>query len=250
MAMLYVVQLVGVAVFAASGALAAGRKRMDVMGALVIAAVTAVGGGTLRDLLLDRPVFWIADPAYLVVIVAAACATMLYARRFRPPRHSLVLADALGLGVFTILGAQVSQASGAGGVVAVLMGAITGVAGGAIRDVLSAEIPMVMRKGEKLYASAAIAGTALFLALEWAGVPRPAAGFTGMAAIVALRLAAIFWGLELPVVTVLDEVGEAGRKPEDPPPSAEDRRTPGGPPSSIEHDGRAARRESSAPPRA
>ena len=247
--MLYVIQLLGVAVFAASGALAAGRKRMDLMGALVIAAVTAVGGGTLRDLLLDRPVFWIADPAYLVVVVAAAGATMLYARRFRPPRHSLVLADALGLGVFTILGAQVSQASGAGGIVAVLMGAITGVAGGAIRDVLSAEIPMVMRKGEKLYASAAIAGTALYLALEWAGVPRPAAGVTGMATIVALRLAAIFWGLELPVVTVLDEVDGAERAtPSGPRPDGDRRMSDEV--SFAKSDGAAARRESSAPPRA
>src|SRR5687768_10587487 len=104
--MFYALQLLGVAVFAASGALSAGRKRMDVFGVIVIAIVTAIGGGTIRDVLLDRhPVFWIEDPAYVVVSMIAAALTLAYARFRRPPDHALALADALRLALFTITGA-------------------------------------------------------------------------------------------------------------------------------------------------
>lgn len=196
------IDLFGVAVFAASGTLAAGRKRLDVLGVLVVAAVTAIGGGTLRDLLLNRhPVFWIADPIYLLVITVAALGTMASTRSRRPPGSSLAIADALGLSFFAISGAQVAQAAGLAGIIAVLMGTMTGVAGGVIRDVLTAEIPMVLTPRE-LYASAAIAGTTLYLLLEAAGTPRLVASLVGMALIFALRVASIVWGIKLPAFTV------------------------------------------------
>ncbi len=194
--------LLGVAVFAASGALAAGRKSFDLFGVIVIAAVTAIGGGTLRDLLLGRsPVFWIGDPSYLWVILLATVATVSWARVRKPPRESLAIADALGLAFFAIAGAQVAQSVGLGGIVAVLMGAMTGVAGGVVRDVLTNDVPMILRRGE-LYASAAIGGVTLYLCLEALGLGRSPSGWVGMLAIVAMRLAAIFWGLRLPVFTV------------------------------------------------
>lgn len=203
--MFYALQLLGVAVFAASGALAAGRKRMDLLGVVVIAIVTALGGGTLRDLLLARhPVFWIADPTYVVVSIVAAGITLVYVRRRRPPDDSLAIADALGLSLFTITGAQIAEREAVGPLVVVVMGTLTGVAGGVIRDVLSAEVPLILRKGE-LYASAAIAGATLYLALAAAGVARPAAGLAGMATIAGLRFAAILWGLSLPVPPIRDE---------------------------------------------
>lgn len=203
--MLYVIQLVGVAVFAASGALSAGRKGMDLLGVLVLAIVTAVGGGTIRDVLLQRhPVFWIADTLYLWVSVAAALLTLVYTRFRHPPEHALAFADALGLGLFTIGGAQIAQARQLSGMVVVLMGTITGVAGGVIRDVLSAEIPMILRRGQ-LYASTAIAGTAAYLLLEQLRVVQPLAAVAGMAIIVALRLCAILWDLKLPVFTLGEE---------------------------------------------
>lgn len=198
-------QLVGAAVFATSGALAAGRRRMDVLGVVVIAIVTAIGGGTIRDVLLDRhPVFWIEDPSHLVVSMIAAVFTLGYARFRRPPTHSLAVADALGLALFTIVGAQIAEEKLSDAILIVLMGTMTGVAGGVIRDVLSAEIPLIFRKGE-LYATAAIAGAALYLVLETFGIPRPAAALIGMTAIAGLRLAAIFWGLHLPVMPMRDE---------------------------------------------
>jgi uncharacterized membrane protein YeiH len=203
--MLYVIQLAGAAVFAMSGALSAGRRRMDVLGVVVIAIVTAIGGGTIRDLLLDRhPVFWIDDPSHLVVSIAAAALTIVYSRFRRPPTHSLAIADALGLALFTIMGAQIAERTLANPIIIVLMGTMTGVAGGVIRDVLSAEIPLIFRKGE-LYATAAIAGAILYLVLEAAGVSRQAAALMGMTAITALRLAAILWGLHLPVMAMRDD---------------------------------------------
>jgi uncharacterized membrane protein YeiH len=175
---------------------------MDLLGVVVIAIVTALGGGTLRDLLLARhPVFWIADPTYVVVSTVAAGLTLAWVRHRRPPDDALAIADALGLSLFTITGAQIAEGAAAGPLVVVVMGAITGVAGGVIRDVLSAEVPLILRKGE-LYASAAIAGASLYLALAAAGVARPAAGLAGMATIAALRFAAILWGLSLPVPPV------------------------------------------------
>ena len=194
-----VIELLGVAVFAISGVLAAGRKGLDVFGVVVIALVTAIGGGTLRDVLLARhPIFWIADTAYLWVIIAATAATLLYVRIRVPSRQALLVADALGLAFFTIGGVQIAEQAGHTALIALVMGTITGVAGGVLRDVLTAEIPLVLRPG-RLYATAAIAGAGLYLLLQLGGMPRHAAALAGMATTAGVRLAAIFWRLELPV---------------------------------------------------
>jgi len=203
--MRHVIELLGVAVFAVSGAVAAGRKRLDWLGVAVVAVVTAIGGGTLRDVLLDRhPIFWIANPVYLWVCLAATAFTLLYERARFPGARALLVADALGLAFFTIGGAQIAEQSGLAWPLAILMGTITGVAGGMTRDVLCAEIPLILRPGH-LYASSAIAGAGLYLALERAGVPREAAALVGMATIVLVRLAAIVWRIELPVFYLEDE---------------------------------------------
>ena len=171
--------------FAISGALAAGRKRLDWLGVAVIAVVTAIGGGTLRDLLLERhPIFWIADPTYLIACLAATALTLGYIHLRIPAFRTLFVADALGLAFFTIGGVQITEMTGLTGLLAGLMGVITGVAGGVMRDVLCAEIPLILRRGQ-LYASAAIAGAALYLVLERLGVPRDPASLIGMAAIAA-----------------------------------------------------------------
>lgn len=201
---LHILELLGVGVFAVSGALVAGRKRLDLLGVVVIAAVTAIGGGTIRDLLLDRhPVFWIADPIYLYVIIGAAALSILYTRRFRPPDRMLLVADALGLALFTISGAQIAEGSGLSGIAVVLMGTLTGAAGGVIRDVLTAEIPMILRRGQ-IYATAAIAGAAIYLVLQRAGLDRSAAAIIGMSVVATLRIVAIVWRITLPVFVVRD----------------------------------------------
>ena len=199
---LTVLSFLGVGVFAASGALAAGRKGFDLLGVLVIAAVTAIGGGTIRDLLLDRhPIFWIADVSQLWAVLIGATAALLYARLAEPPDMSLAIADAMGLALFTISGAQVAEQRNVPPIVVVIMGTITGAAGGVLRDVLSGEVPLILRRGE-LYATAAIAGAMAYLLLEAAAVGRTTAGVLGMIAVAGLRFAAIAWNLKLPVVRV------------------------------------------------
>jgi uncharacterized membrane protein YeiH len=201
--LLYLLDLLGVAVFAVSGALAAGRKSLDLLGVVVIAIVTAVGGGTLRDLLIDRPVFWLTDPEYLFVIAAAALLTMLYARFYRPPDRLLLYADALGLGFFTISGARIAEAAGLPAISVVVLATVTGVFGGVIRDVLCAEVPLILRRG-RIYATAAIAGACAYLLLAAMGLPRPLPALVGMATVIALRIAAIVWNLQLPVFSLTE----------------------------------------------
>jgi uncharacterized membrane protein YeiH len=198
--MRHALELLGVAVFAVSGVLAAGRKGLDLLGVAVIAIVTAIGGGTLRDLLLDRhPTFWIADTTYIWVILGATALTLGYVRFWIATRRALLVADALGLAFFTIAGVQIAEQAGVSELIAVLMGVITGVAGGVFRDVLTREIPLVMRPG-RLYATAAITGAAAYVILVGWGIMPDAAALAGMAAIAGIRLAAILWRLELPAV--------------------------------------------------
>lgn len=197
--LLYVIDLIGVGVFAITGALAAGRKRLDLIGVLVLALVTAIGGGTIRDLLLDRhPIVWLADPAYLIVIVASAFATMAYVRWRPPPETALLVADALGLALFSVAGAQIAQRAGLPAASGVALGTITGAAGGVLRDVLTAEIPLVFKPGA-LYATAAIVGTSLYFVLDAVGIARQTAALVGIAVVTVVRLSAIWWGLRLPV---------------------------------------------------
>jgi uncharacterized membrane protein YeiH len=194
----YVLDLLGVAVFAVSGALAAGRIGLDLFGVVVVAALPAIGGGTLRDLLLDRhPIFWIADPRYLVVICASALLTVLCARFVRLPGEALLVADALGLALFAMSGAEVAEAAGRSPIIVVLMGTMTGAAGGVLRDLVCGVVPLILRRD--IYATAAIAGIALYLALQRLGVKRSWAFGMGMATVVGLRLLAVGWGWELPM---------------------------------------------------
>jgi len=203
--MRYLAELAGVAVFAISGVLAAGRKGLDLLGVAVIAVVTAIGGGTLRDVLLDRhPIFWIADPAYLWVILAAAVVTLGYVRLWIASRRALLVADALGLAFFAIGGVEITRQAGHSDLIAVLMGTITGVAGGVLRDVLLGEIPLIFRPG-RLYATAAIVGATLYVLLAAHGVPSEVAALAGMAVIAGLRLGAIYWRLELPAVRLPED---------------------------------------------
>ena len=194
---IYLLGLFGVAVFAVSGALTAGRKSLDLFGVIVIAVITAVGGGTIRDVLLDnRPIFWIDDPTYLLVTVAAAVLTIIYTRFLKPPRGSLLVADAFGLALFTISGAQTASAAGVQSLIVVLMGTITGVAGGILRDVLCAEVPLILRR--EIYATAAITGATVYVTLERIGVGGPFLSLLPIAVVFALRLVAIRLNLHVP----------------------------------------------------
>ena len=190
--------LFGVAVFAISGSLAAGRKRMDLFGVLVLALVTALGGGTLRDLLLGiTPVFWVDDLSYLLVVAIASVGTFIAVRALPIPRRVLLVFDAFGLAVFTMIGAEVALAHTGSGVLAVVMGMMTGVVGGMLRDVLSAEVPLVLRK--EIYAIASLCGAVVYVVMSELNAADAASITVSIIATLAIRLAAIRWGLSLPV---------------------------------------------------
>ncbi|WP_339857235.1 trimeric intracellular cation channel family protein [Pseudohongiella acticola] len=195
--LLYILDLVGVAVFAISGVLAARDRELDVLGVIVVAAMTAIGGGTLRDLLLDRhPIFWLTDTTYLVVIIVAALATIVYVRYRPAPMFSLRVADAFGLALFALLGASYAEAAQAPALIVILMGTMTGVTGGVLRDIVTARVPLIMQR--EIYASAAIAGVAAYLLMQALGLPQPVAFVGGVIVVVALRLGALRWNLHLP----------------------------------------------------
>jgi uncharacterized membrane protein YeiH len=195
--LLYLLELFGVAVFAVSGALAAARKNMDLFGIIVIAAVTAIGGGTLRDVLLDRhPIFWFQNTTYLPVIIAAAVFTVIYTRYRDVPLKALLVADAFGLALFTVSGAKIAEQLGMPGIIVVFMAALTGTAGGMLRDVLCAEVPLILRR--EIYATASIAGAIVYVAGQAAGLDGAVVALAAMVLVFALRMAAIFLGWHMP----------------------------------------------------
>ena len=196
--LLYYIDLIGVAVFAASAVLAAQDRDLDILGVIVVASITAIGGGTLRDLLLNRhPIFWVADQWYLVVILVTALSMVAYARVRPLPRDTLLVADSFGLALFALSGARLAEAAHCPPLIVVLMGTMTGVTGGVLRDVITARVPLILRR--EIYATAAIVGIAGYLALQALGTPRAFAAGAGMIIVVALRLIAIRRGLHLPL---------------------------------------------------
>jgi len=198
--MQYALEHFAVAVCAITGVLAGKGKRLDLFGVVVLALVTALGGGTIRDLTLGvRPIFWVADPHYVHTAVVTALATFVIARFWKLPQTVLLVADAFGLALFTMIGVEKSLASGASPTIAIFLGVVTGVGGGLLRDVLSGEIPLVFRKEIYLYATAAFFGAGLFLGLNHFLPGRPSNRLIAVAAILGLRLAAIRWKLGLPM---------------------------------------------------
>ena len=197
-------EFAAVAVCACSGVLAAAGQRFDLFGILVLAVVTAVGGGTIRDLCLGAyPIFWIENPAYIVAALAAALMTFVTARFFVMPHRMLLIADAFGLALFAIVGTEKALQLESPGVVAILMGVVTGVAGGVLRDVLRREVPLVFRP-EILYATAALAGSALLVLLRHFTPGFTQAAICAMAVTLALRLGAILFKWKLPVFRMKD----------------------------------------------
>ncbi|MGE0080084.1 MAG: trimeric intracellular cation channel family protein [Thiohalomonadaceae bacterium] len=194
----YSFDLFGTAVFAIAGALTAGRKGMDLFGVLVVALVTALGGGTLRDIILDNhPVAWIRDDTYILVSCLAALGTVLWVRFTGPlPEKWLLVADAFGLAVFTVIGAEVALAHQTPVSTAIIMGAMTGVAGGVIRDIICNEIPLIFHK--EIYATACLSGALALVALKTLALPAGVDTALAMLTVLGIRLAAIRWHLALP----------------------------------------------------
>jgi uncharacterized membrane protein YeiH len=195
-----VLEHLGVAVAAITGVLAARGKRVDLFGVIVLAMVTAFGGGTIRDLTLgDTPVFWVRDSSFAITASITAFVTFFVARGREFSGNILLIADAAALSFFTMLGAKKALSFGVAPHIAIAMGVITGVAGGMWRDVLIGQIPHVFRRDIYIYATAAIFGALAFVLLEkWhSGAPQNLP--VGAAITLALRLIGIRWRIALPV---------------------------------------------------
>lgn len=193
---IYALDLIGTLVFAVSGVLAGIDKKFDLLGAAILGLVTAVGGGTLRDMMIGQtPVGWMTDLNYLWVILLSLPLCYRFKRHILRLRRSLFLFDTIGLGLFTVLGLLKTLDTGLSPVIAVLMGAVSASFGGVIRDVLSNEVPLIFRR--EIYASACLAGGIAFLLLEALLPYRLFNTLTAMVVVMAIRYLAVryHWSL-------------------------------------------------------
>lgn len=188
--------LAGVFVFATSGALVAARKGLDIIGFVVIGFITAVGGGTLRDLLVDVPVFWVQESIYIWITLAASVVTFGFSGSIDKRKQWIVWFDAIGLAVFCVLGAAKGLEITGNPLISVMMGVVSAVFGGVLRDIICNEVPLIFH-GE-IYATAAFLGSVLFVAAMLFGLPEHLSLWLGITGGFVLRSAAVIWGLSLP----------------------------------------------------
>jgi len=198
--MQYLLEHFGVSVGAITGVLAARGKQVDLFGVLVLALVTAFGGGTVRDVLLGNlPVFWMADQNFALNAVVSAVVVFFLVRFHELPTTVLMVADAFALALFTMIGTRKCLAYPVGPLIAVMLGVITGVAGGILRDLLIGEIPLVFRREIYLYATAAFGGASCFVLLHQYAVNPQLNACVSTLVTLLLRLAGIRWKIRLPM---------------------------------------------------
>jgi len=203
--------ILGICVEAITGAIAAGRKKMDFFGVLIIACITALGGGTVRDTLFNtHPLTWVANPEYLLYTASCALITIFIAHKIVRIMRVFLILDALGLATFAILGTQKVLASGMPPSAAVIAGMLTGICGGMLRDILCNDIPLVLRK--ELYAIIALGGSVLYIFLDHLQVPLNINIFVCLVAIFATRLWAIFSHIEMPKFDYASSLRKSHRK--------------------------------------
>jgi uncharacterized membrane protein YeiH len=192
-----IIDVLGTLAFAISGAAMAAQKKLDILGVLVLAFVTAIGGGTLRDVLMgDLPVAWMRNETAIVVIVLGALATFFFERLPKHLSKPLFLFDSLGLGFFTVVGIEKALAHDFSAGMAVTLGTITACFGGVIRDVLLNQVPLIFRR--EIYASACIAGGVVYVLLTGFQLPEKPVQITCLGAVVLIRILAVRYNLALP----------------------------------------------------
>ena len=197
--MFYLLDILGTMAFAISGVLTALNKKMDPFGVFVIAFVTAVGGGTLRDVLIGRtPVGWMLDLNYVYVIIAGFFLALLFKKKLDKLRTSLFLFDTIGLGVFTLIGLEKGIATGLHPVICVALGTMTACFGGVIRDILCNDIPVIFRK--EIYATICIAGGFTFFLLRELNLPEDIIYLATSGVIITIRLLAVKFRWSLPAL--------------------------------------------------
>lgn len=199
----------GVAVFAATGALAASRKQLDIISFLFLAGVTGIGGGSIRDVVLGQtPVFWVDNPIYLLVCATVAIAVFFTAHLFESRYRVLLWFDALGLSAYAVMGAAKGFAATGSAAIGILMGVLTATFGGILRDVLAGEPSVLLRP--EVYVAAALAGAASFTLASYLGAPLIVAALIGFVVTFAIRGGALWFGWSFPTYK-----SRPGRHPDD-----------------------------------
>jgi uncharacterized membrane protein YeiH len=198
----------GVAVFAATGALAASRKQLDIIGFLFLASVTGIGGGTFRDLILNVPVFWVGNRDYVLICAVVAVLVFFTAHRVESRYKLLLWLDAIGLAAFSVMGAAKGLAITGSPVVSIITGMLTATFGGILRDLLAGEPSVLLRP--EIYVTAALAGAAIFTLGDVAGLPQIVSGLAGFVVALAVRGGALRFGWSFPSYR-----SRPGRRPED-----------------------------------
>lgn len=199
--MFEILDTIGTLVFAISGALTAMYKKLDLFGVYCIAFVTALGGGTIRDVMIGRtPVGWMLDIDYVFIITLGFLLSLVFNRYLERLRISMLLFDTIGLGVFTLIGLEKGIEFGLSPVICVILGTLTATFGGVIRDILCNEIPVLFRK--EIYATLCIAGGVLFFLLQEFGIPKEIISASVAVFIITLRLVAYKYNWSLPIGTV------------------------------------------------
>lgn len=198
MTVYFVLEMLGTLAFAISGIRLASAKRFDWFGAYVVGFTTAIGGGTLRDLMLSQTPFWMLDSVYLIVTAIALGIVIVLGRYLIRLNNTFFVFDAIGLGLFTVVGIEKTLSAGFPLWVAVIMGTMTGAAGGVLRDILINEEPLIFRK--EIYALACVFGCFVFWGCRTAGLDGAALQIITAATVIAARIIAVYFGLKLPIL--------------------------------------------------
>ncbi len=200
---LVIIEIIGTIAFAISGIRLAAYKRFDWFGAYVVGLVTAIGGGTLRDLLLGIPVFWMQTPMYISATALSLLAVLLFKKTLVTGFRSLFLFDAIGLALFVITGINKTLDAGFAMWVAIIMGCITGAFGGVVRDILINEEPLFFRK--EIYATACLAGGVIYAMVTYLALPTIVADSACAVTVIGLRILANHYKWRLPILKVEQE---------------------------------------------
>jgi uncharacterized membrane protein YeiH len=199
MDLIYILDIIGTFAFAISGALVASNKKFDLFGVIIIAFATAVGGGMMRDILINaHPINWIGDLNYIWTILAAVVFTFLFKSKIAPLSKTMFLFDTIGIGVFTLLGTQKGLAYDLHPFIAVVMGMVSSVMGGVTRDVLTNKIPLIFKK--EIYASACLAGGTVYLITNHFQLPQNVQYIATVVTVIVIRILAVKFHLELPKI--------------------------------------------------
>lgn len=204
MKLILLIDILGTIAFAISGVLTALNKRLDPFGILIIAFVTAVGGGTLRDILIDANIAWMRNLTYVYVILGSTIFAVAFRKRLGYIRRSLFLFDTIGIALYTIVGVEKGIAAGFHPIICIALGTMTACFGGVLRDILCNEIPIIFRK--EIYATACILGASAYFLLQYSPIPEDFIVIISGSIVMIVRLLAVYFNLSLPSIYRKDEL--------------------------------------------